>query len=69
MSGAKFLLLSHMRGHIADMDTIVDICSEFGIKMIEDCAHTMGAEERAQIRQLRCGCVFLDADLQAHQLR
>jgi len=43
-SGAKFLLLSHMRGHIADMDTIVDICSEFGIKMIEDCAHTMGAE-------------------------
>jgi len=42
-SGARFLMLSHMRGHIADMDAIVDICEEFGIAMIEDCAHTMGA--------------------------
>ena len=42
-SGAKFLMLSHMRGHIADMDAIVDICDKFGITLIEDCAHTMGA--------------------------
>lgn len=42
-SGAKFLMLSHMRGHIADMDAIVDICDEFDITLIEDCAHTMGA--------------------------
>jgi dTDP-4-amino-4,6-dideoxygalactose transaminase len=42
-SGAKFLMLSHMRGHIADMDAICAICDEFGITMIEDCAHTMGA--------------------------
>ncbi len=40
---AKYLLLSHMRGHIADMDTIMDICNKHGILLIEDCAHTMGA--------------------------
>lgn len=43
-SGAKFLLLSHMRGHIADMDPIVDICNALQITLIEDCAHTMGAQ-------------------------
>lgn len=42
-SGAKFFMLSHMRGHIADMEAIVAICEEFGITLIEDCAHTMGA--------------------------
>jgi len=42
-SGAKYLLLSHMRGHIADMDAVTDLCAELGITMVEDCAHTMGA--------------------------
>ena len=45
-SGAKFLLLSHMRGHIADMDKIMDICADHDICLIEDCAHTMGARWR-----------------------
>ena len=45
-SGARFLLLSHMRGHIADMDKIMDICSDHSICLIEDCAHTMGARWR-----------------------
>ncbi|MEJ2164319.1 MAG: aminotransferase class I/II-fold pyridoxal phosphate-dependent enzyme [Desulfobacterales bacterium] len=40
---AKFLLLSHMRGHMPDMDAVCDICRRYGISMIEDCAHTMGA--------------------------
>lgn len=43
-SGAKVLLLSHMRGHICDMDRLMDICR--GVAVIEDCAHTMGAEWR-----------------------
>lgn len=43
-SGARYLLLSHMRGHIAPMEQIVEILDKLGIKMIEDCAHTMGAE-------------------------
>lgn len=42
-SGARFLMLSHMRGHIADMDAVCRICDDYKITMIEDCAHTMGA--------------------------
>jgi dTDP-4-amino-4,6-dideoxygalactose transaminase len=42
-SGARVLLLTHMRGHIADMDAISGVCDEFGLVLIEDCAHTMGA--------------------------
>jgi len=42
-SGAKYLLLSHMRGHIADMDRISGTADKYGLCLIEDCAHTMGA--------------------------
>ena len=42
-SGAKTLLLSHMRGHICDMAALMAICRRHGIQVIEDCAHTMGA--------------------------
>ena len=42
-SRAKILLLSHMRGHICDMDSLMNICDTAGISVIEDCAHTMGA--------------------------
>lgn len=42
-SDARFLLLSHMRGHMADMDAIVEICDRHNLTLIEDCAHTMGA--------------------------
>lgn len=37
------LLLSHMRGHLCDMERLVEICDSAGITVIEDCAHTMGA--------------------------
>ncbi|EAQ01783.1 aminotransferase, DegT/DnrJ/EryC1/StrS family protein [Pseudooceanicola batsensis HTCC2597] len=40
---AQVLLLSHMRGHICDMDRLMQICDAAGIVVIEDCAHTMGA--------------------------
>lgn len=40
---AKFLMLSHMRGHLCDMDRLLGICNDAGITVIEDCAHTMGA--------------------------
>jgi dTDP-4-amino-4,6-dideoxygalactose transaminase len=43
-SQAKFLLLSHMRGHIADMDRVTEICQKYRVCLIEDCAHTMGAK-------------------------
>ena len=40
---ADVLLLSHMRGHLADMDALMAICDAAGVTVIEDCAHTMGA--------------------------
>jgi dTDP-4-amino-4,6-dideoxygalactose transaminase len=40
---SSVLLLSHMRGHLCDMDRLMEICDAAGIKVIEDCAHTMGA--------------------------
>ncbi len=42
-SGARTLLLSHMRGHIVDMDQIMEICARHQLTLVEDCAHTMGA--------------------------
>ncbi len=40
---AKVLLLSHMRGHICDMERLMTLCDAAGVMVIEDCAHTMGA--------------------------
>ncbi|MFT7107157.1 MAG: dTDP-4-amino-4,6-dideoxygalactose transaminase [Yoonia sp.] len=40
---ANVLLLSHMRGHICDMDRLIEMCNVAGVTVIEDCAHTMGA--------------------------
>ena len=39
----RFLLLSHMRGHIADMDALCALLQRHDTRLIEDCAHTMGA--------------------------
>ncbi|WGH77625.1 DegT/DnrJ/EryC1/StrS family aminotransferase [Jannaschia ovalis] len=55
---AKVLLLSHMRGHIADMEALVALCAAKGITLVEDCAHTMGAAwaGRPSGRWGRIGC-------------
>ena len=42
-SGARVLLISHMRGHVADMDAVLGIVREHDLRLVEDCAHTMGA--------------------------
>ena len=42
-SGARVLLLSHMRGHLCDMDRLLEVADACGIEVVEDCAHTMGA--------------------------
>jgi dTDP-4-amino-4,6-dideoxygalactose transaminase len=42
-SGARVLLLSHMRGHIGDMDRLMAWADAARVVVIEDCAHTMGA--------------------------
>jgi len=41
-SGAKWLVVSHMRGKLSDMDAIVDLCKKYNVRMIEDCAHSLG---------------------------
>ncbi len=42
-SGARVLMLSHMRGHVCDMGALMVLCDRLGLRVIEDCAHTMGA--------------------------
>ncbi|MBY5972208.1 aminotransferase class I/II-fold pyridoxal phosphate-dependent enzyme [Ferrimonas balearica] len=55
---ARVLLLSHMRGHLCDMDRLMAICDAAGVKVVEDCAHTMGAAWNGQVsgRQGLAGC-------------
>ncbi|EAP76026.1 DegT/DnrJ/EryC1/StrS family aminotransferase [Roseovarius nubinhibens] len=43
---AQVLMLSHMRGHLCDMDRLMALCNDAGVTVIEDCAHTMGAAWR-----------------------
>jgi len=42
-TGARWLMLSYMRGHVPDMTAVMELCDELAITVIEDCAHTMGA--------------------------
>lgn len=42
-SGSRVLLLSHMRGHIVNMDKLCQILNDNDVTLVEDCAHTMGA--------------------------
>lgn len=62
-SGAKTLLLSHMRGHIGDMEAIAAVCQRRGVQIIEDCAHTMGAawNGKAMGTWGRAGCFSLQS--------
>lgn len=43
LAQARVLLLSHMRGHLCDMDRLMAMCNAAGVAVVEDCAHTMGA--------------------------
>ncbi|MCU0887073.1 MAG: aminotransferase class I/II-fold pyridoxal phosphate-dependent enzyme [Rubritepida sp.] len=62
-SGPRHLLLSHMRGHIADMPRLMALCERLGLTVIEDCAHTMGASWAGTPtgRFGRAGCFSLQA--------
>lgn len=62
-SGAKVLLLSHMRGHVCDMHRLMAICERRGLQVIEDCAHTMGAawDGRPTGTWGRVGCFSLQS--------
>jgi dTDP-4-amino-4,6-dideoxygalactose transaminase len=62
-SGARTLLLSHMRGHICDMERLLALCENHRVQLIEDCAHTMGAawNGRRTGRWGRAGCFSLQS--------
>jgi dTDP-4-amino-4,6-dideoxygalactose transaminase len=62
-SGCRTLLLSHMRGHICDMERLVDLCARYRVRLIEDCAHTMGASwgGKATGTWGRAGCFSLQS--------
>ena len=47
-SSARVLLLSHMRGHLADLPRVRALCDELGLLLVEDCAHTLGAAWASQ---------------------
>lgn len=40
---AKFFLISHMRGHLSDMQAVTTICAGQGVTLIEDAAHALGS--------------------------
>jgi len=47
-SGAKFFVLSYMRGRIPNMDDIMALCQKHGLYLIEDSAHAYGCEWKGQ---------------------
>ncbi|WP_299927466.1 DegT/DnrJ/EryC1/StrS family aminotransferase [uncultured Pelagimonas sp.] len=55
---AEVLMLSHMRGHLCDMNRLMQMCDAADVTVIEDCAHTMGAHWRGvpSGRQGAIGC-------------
>jgi len=38
----KYFIISHMRGHVAELDKIEALCKRHNIRLIEDCAHGLG---------------------------
>eukprot|EP00529_Nitzschia_sp_RCC80_P024807 CAMPEP_0113485494 /NCGR_PEP_ID=MMETSP0014_2-20120614/24513_1 /TAXON_ID=2857 /ORGANISM="Nitzschia sp." /LENGTH=448 /DNA_ID=CAMNT_0000379143 /DNA_START=123 /DNA_END=1469 /DNA_ORIENTATION=- /assembly_acc=CAM_ASM_000159 len=38
----KHVLISHMRGKLADMSAIKDLCDKYDAVLLEDCAHSLG---------------------------
>jgi len=45
---AKFLLISHMRGKIGEMDAIADACNRHDVTLLEDCAHSLGVRYKGK---------------------
>ena len=67
---AKYFLMSHMRGHIADMDRVVAICRRFGIAAHRGLRPHDGGEMGGTVqRDVRDHRLLQHPDLQAHQLR
>ena len=44
----KHVMISHMRGKLADMDAIKDLCDKYDAILLEDCAHSLGVHWQGQ---------------------
>ncbi|OGB20894.1 MAG: erythromycin biosynthesis sensory transduction protein eryC1 [Burkholderiales bacterium RIFCSPLOWO2_02_FULL_57_36] len=44
----KAIIAVHLYGHPCDMDALLDICTEHGLVLIEDCAQAHGAEYKGR---------------------
>ena len=44
----KHVLISHMRGKLADMDAIKALCDKYDAILLEDCAHSLGVMYKDQ---------------------
>jgi len=40
----KTLMLTHMRGKVADMQRVYEVAEEHGLTVVEDCAHALGIQ-------------------------
>ena len=45
----KFLLLSHMRGHMPEMSKVIELCKTFHVILIEDAAHALGVKHNGKM--------------------
>lgn len=45
----KAVMVVHLYGHAADMDSITKVCGKHGLKLIEDCAQSHGALYKGQM--------------------
>jgi len=48
-SGAKILLMSYMRGHVPDMDAVMEVVKKHNLIFIEDCAHAYATTWNGQL--------------------
>ena len=44
----KAILVQHTFGCVAELDRVIDICQRHNLKLIEDCAHALGASYKGQ---------------------
>ena len=47
-SKTKAILITHMCGHPCEMDKIIDIKNKYGLRLIEDAVHSLGAEYKGK---------------------
>lgn len=40
----KYLMLTHMRGKLTNMQKVYELADEFNLQVVEDCAHALGVQ-------------------------